>query len=171
MFLSGISFVWLIAALSILTDAGWDFFLLLGLLASGVILAITWIGITVAFLPEVLSAKVRLWWLSVPIIGAIGFSAAVAPDHALTLRVALSETSLIAYAKDAPAGYHFDQTQWVGLFHVKKSYGCNGAVYLYTGCGFLDPYGVAYMPQHGGPAQRIRIYHLYGPWYSFAEKF
>ena len=126
---------------------------------------------TVRFLPSVLSAKVRLWWLSVPFVGTLGL-ALVATDEALALRVSMSETALVRYVKAIPAGIDRERTQqWIGLFYVDQTDVRDGAVYFYTSTSLFDRYGVVYMPHHGGPAQGFRVHQLYGSWYRFKWKF
>jgi hypothetical protein len=106
----------------------------------------------------ILWKSARKRWLSVPLAGALG------------LVFVINSHWLLMMGGIAP-GTDDRKPRWVGLMRVQETEECEGGVYLYTGNEFLDRVGVAYLPPGTQPAGRIRVDHLYGPWYSFVWHF
>jgi hypothetical protein len=60
----------------------------------------------------------------------------------------------------------------VGLFLVEGIEEFQGAIFLYTSNGFINRYGIAYVPPGTElPPRRFLIKNLSGNWYSFGWRF
>src|SRR5262249_46520297 len=110
-------------------------------------------------------------WLTVPLVGALGVLIILKAEWILMAQVKLSEGRLRSYVASVAPGTIDQTSRWVGLIRIEETEGYEGAVYLYTGTIFLNRVGVAYMPEGTQPAGRIRVDHLYGPWYWFEWRF
>lgn len=170
--------VWLVVALAWLwlfgvvvhSSGNSDFNLFTFLCLAGFLLAIVWIIISSLNWAN-LWKSARKRWLSVPLAGALGLVFIISSDWLLMARVKLCEDRLSSYVAGIAPGTDDRQTRWVGLMRVQETKECEGGVYLYTGNEFLDRVGLAYLPPGARPAGRIRVQHLYGPWYSFVWHF
>jgi hypothetical protein len=112
-----------------------------------------------------------VWWLAVPATAIFGAALQVA-DVGLTLRVALCEDSLDRFvATVKPGGKGDHEPRWVGLFRVDYVQEYEGGVYLFTSDSFINQNGVAHLPNGAPVAPRMRVRHLYGPWYNFEWRF
>jgi hypothetical protein len=162
--------LWLLAAVPFLTNPG-DLAPLL-FAAAGLLIGLAWLCVLLIppHLPR--SAGEACRWASVPLAGLLGLAAVSGPG--LMLRVALCERQLTAYVAGVPPGTGgIHPPKRVGLFSVDETEEYQGIVLLYTDSGFLDRFGVAYVPPGKGPPQvfKVRFSHLYGPWYRFRWKF
>jgi hypothetical protein len=54
---------------------------------------------------------------------------------------------------------------------VEERRDCDGGVFLFTGPGFINWHGVAYIPAGKGAPPRNYPRHLYGDWYLFTWHF
>ncbi len=163
--------LWLLVALPFVTDAACPLFATLGLAIHWLILAFAWLfGLWAPFL--VRSSSARRWWLSAGIAGLLGLLLAFT-DVGFMFRVALSERALGAYVATVPSGTKNSShsNRLVGLFLVDGTEENNGAVVLYTSSGFLDRYGIAYVPPGAIPPSGVSVKHLFGPWYRFKWRF
>ena len=110
---------------------------------------------------------------AVPLAGVLVVAALVTGAD-LKLRLWLCETELKQYAANAPVDPpEFDADKMVGLFLVTGVKKSNSAFCLFGPHGFLNRYGIAYIPVGTGPLPpEIRIQHsIYGDWYTFWWKF
>jgi hypothetical protein len=164
------AWVWLPFAVVYLTDAACPIHVEILLFLTGATLAVAWLILT-AWSFTYFRKALPFGWFSVPLIGAFAMTVG-STDFGFTARVVLSETALQRYVESLPPGDMTDRTpQSVGLFHVHETEKYDGAVYLYTSSGLLNQNGVAYKPPGSQPAPRMRVWHLYGPWYSFEWRF
>ena len=169
------AWIWLLVAVPFLTDAVSPF-------PIGYDLAMIWFGLAVAWwtMPVVSSGGFfskpwRRYWVLAGIAGALGLCLGFT-NIGLMARLYLCDRQLTAYAASFAPGARVvtvDDPVRVGLFPVDETEEYQGAVYLYTGSGFLERAGLVYFPGAGKPPNpgRIRTAHLYGPWYWFRWKF
>lgn len=171
-FLAVFAWLWLLAALPFVTDAACEFI-------ASMLLAVTWMILAFAWLCGLLaapflfrSASARKWWFSAGLAGILGLLLAFT-DVDFMLRVALSERALSAHVASVPPGTQnsIHPNRLVGLFLVDGTEESGGAVFLYTSSGFLDRYGVAYVPDGAIPPSHLSMKHLFGPWYHFKWRF
>jgi hypothetical protein len=168
--IAAFAWLWLIAGIPFLTDAACNFMLELLLGVSGYTIGVVWVIFSWQR-PALLLRPVRAWWLSVPVCGALGLTLLIT-DWDLALRVALCEDSLGEFVANVQPGAATDLTpHWVGLFYVEQVQEYQGGVYLFTSRSFLNRHGVAHIPPGVGVAPRMRVDHLYGPWYNFEWRF
>jgi hypothetical protein len=165
-----IAWLWLLIAVPFVSEPHHNLFAMLFLGASGFCIGMTWVLYSVTW-PQFLSQPSRKWWLSIPLAGSLGV-ALLFSNYGLALRIMLCENSLREYIATVPPGQPADgKVQWIGLFRVEEVTEYQGAVYFYTGAGFLDRSGLAYIPPGLLPTPKIRVHHLYGPWYTFVWRF
>jgi hypothetical protein len=165
-----LTWVWLLLALPFLTNTSCDLFIGLPLGCIWLLLGAVWLVIPFAPPTAFYIRAKRNCWLASGFAGLLGLVLAFT-DLGLIVRVALSESSLSAYAtqvapRDGDWGH---EPRLVGLFLVDGESNEEGIVYLYTGKAFIDRTGLALVPAGGKPSYRVR--HLYGPWYWFYWKF
>jgi hypothetical protein len=165
------AWVWLVFALPFLTDAACNILVGLLLLGSWAVLALAWLVLGLVGLPRSLGSR---WWWASAVAGCLGVVLALT-DVGLAARVALSRPWLEDYARQVPRDKRNSshEPRWVGLFRVDGTENQGGAVFLYTGTGYLNRYGVAYIPPDERPRDfdKIRTRPLLGPWESFVWKF
>jgi hypothetical protein len=167
-----LSWLWLLVGLPWITDASsGDLGLIL--LAAWLLLSVFWGGLFLEWYPtSLLSRAGRRCLLASGLALLLGFVLG-ATRVGLTLRVALCEPVLTCHIANLPPGtrdYH--EPRLVGLFWVHEEQEHQGAVALYTSYGFMNRYGVAYLPPGTSLPRPIRhLQHLYGPWYAFEWKF
>jgi hypothetical protein len=167
----GLSWLWLMLLVPPLSDAYYSCFVFMCIFAGGSFLGFAWI--MVSFHNPILFRPVKncALWLSAPLTVLL-MAILYAGDWDLQLRVELCEDALNEYAVSVQPGT--DDRTWrrVGLFSVNRTYmDDEGVVYLYTSVGFLDDYGIMYVPPGGEPPKRRQPMLLHGRWYWFKEKF
>jgi hypothetical protein len=169
--LAVLAWLWLLLALPFLTDAACNVFAGLFLFGTWLLLAVAWLFVGLVGLPHSLSS--RLWWAAA-VAGCLGVGLAFT-DAGLLVRVALSQPWLEAYARQVPLDSRdtLHEPQWVGLFRVDGEENRGGAVFLYTSYGYLNRYGLAYIPSEQAFHQfsRMRKRPLLGEWHVFEWKF
>jgi hypothetical protein len=95
-------------------------------------------------------------------------------DIGFSFRFALSKSALDDYVANANREEmkFWNDPRRVGLFLVDGVEEYEGAVFLYTSNGFLNRYGIAYVPSgQNPPPRRFLIKNLSGPWYTFGWHF
>jgi hypothetical protein len=171
--LAAFAWVWLLVALPEVTNAAGTFPLDLCLALIWLVLAVAWFILPFVSPGGVRSGPWRRWWLAAGVAGAIGLVFGLT-DMGLRARLFLCEAEVAAYVTCVDPGTHehFEPPESVGLFRVDETEEYGGAVLLYTQGGFIDRYGVAYVPPGAGlpPGTRVER-HLYGNWYHFKWKF
>jgi hypothetical protein len=169
--LAALAWLWLLAALPFLTDTACNVF-------AGLLLLLTWVPLALAWAVEALAWRWHAWsrrWL-LAAGAALGLGVALAfTDAGLAARAALSRPWLDAYARGVPlnGGESTHETRLVGLFLVDGTENVDGVVFLYTNQGWLDRYGLAYVPsqQEGVPISHRSTRPLLGRWHAFRWKF
>jgi len=168
-----LTWIWLAVALPCLSDVARSFHTWLLLGSSWLILAVACI-ILPLFLHGFLEDRSgRVWWLSAVVPVAVGLTLWFT-DIGLSLRFALSKSSLDDYVANANREEmkFFQGSRRVGLFLVDGVEEYESAVFLYTSNGFLNRYGIAYVPSGiNPPPRRFLIKNLSGHWYSFGWRF
>jgi hypothetical protein len=155
------TWLWLLATLPFLTDAGCSFF-------TGTLLFLAWVLLGIAWHFRGRRRTAWMWWLTAVAPGCLAVVLTVT-DIGLAARVALSRDWLDAHAQRAPLKH---EPQWVGLFWVEQTQREGGGLFLYTGSGIISRYGLAYAPTEQGPTRfgdRLLKGRLDGPWHRFVD--
>jgi hypothetical protein len=171
--LAVLAWLWLLVAIPFLTDIGCDLLVGFLLFFTWLLMAVGWIVLAFPWRSKTLSS--RLWWFGAGIAGCMGVGLAVT-DVGLTVRVALSQPWLDAYAAQVPANTHDSRhkPRWVGLFRVDGTENEQGVVFLYTSQAFINREGLVYLPPGSGAGPFGLRYvqgRLSGPWHRFWWKF
>jgi hypothetical protein len=167
----GLTWLWLLLLVPSLTDAYYSFFVFFFIFGGAFTLGIAWIVVSIHRPVLFRSMKNCAWWFSAPLAGVL-MLILYAGDWDLQLRVSLCEDELNEYAVSVQPGTDDRTWRCVGLFSVNRTFmDDKGVVYLYTSTGFLDDYGIAYVPPGCDPPKRRQPMHLHGRWYWFREKF
>jgi hypothetical protein len=167
-----VAFTWLCLLLAVLflSEPAHNFVAMLFLGASGLVIGTTWLIFTVVK-PQLLSSTSRRWWLTVPLAGGLGVVLLIT-NWGLALRIALCESTLHNHIAGLSAGSNVQRRpERIGLFRFEEVEEYQGSVYFYTGSGFLNRYGLAYIPPGQRPAPWMSVRHVYGPWYTFEWRF
>jgi hypothetical protein len=167
-----LAWLWVTVALVFLTDVSCSFGVGVGLLVFWVVLALQWLIMGLAGLPDLRSK--RFWWIAAGVAGCFGLVLTFT-DVGLVVRTALSRPWLDAYAQKVAVDTRdqLHEPRWVGLFRVDGTENRDGAVFLYTSYGFFNRYGLAYIPpsMQSRKFNRIRTHPMLGRWYTFEWKF
>ncbi len=170
----GTGWLWGLAALPLVTNAGMDFGEPFLLILGGGVIGFAWLGYSVAVPGVLRTSRVRWLWLSVPGIGLTSFALCFT-HHDLAARVWVCDSELRGYAEAArqnPKGVS-RVPRPVGSFHVRETVAYEKQVMLHTASGFLTSSGIAYRPDgampEGARPLTFRCEHLYGPWWWFYE--
>ncbi len=168
-----LGWLWFAWVMPYCTNPSWPFDVQLAQLGSAMLLGLVWLVLFCA-IREHLPAQRRfaqlLWWLSAPFALALASYLAFS-GRGVALRLALYESAVRAYVDRVPPGTRDEPAARVGLFWVEQTWEYEGAVFLFTGQGFIDSHGIAYIPQGKGCPRRILAYPLYGDWYEFTWHF
>lgn len=167
-----LSGIWLLVAVPFLTDVACDMFVGMALSVVWLVLAVFWL-----VLPSTSPGMTRrdmAWWACAANAGCLGLVLAFT-DIGLITRIALCESSLIAYASEVASdgGELGHDSRRIGLFWVSGEETYQGAVLLYTSQAFLNREGIAYLPPGTSEPTQIprRLRHLYGCWYTCVWRF
>jgi hypothetical protein len=167
--------LWALAALTQVTNAGWDLGVGLLLFLPGCLLSLCWLEYS-ALVPAVFrDRRGRYFWLSVPALMLLLLTLEWT-NLGLACRVWMCERELRQYAEAVVAGVEEPpqrgQGKWVGLFFVSRtdSYDTKD-VNLITGRWFLESYGITYWPDGAPHGSGDEYQHLYGPWYRYRDDF
>jgi hypothetical protein len=165
----GFAWLWFVVAVESFTGAGYYFPILVLLFYGGVTIGVVWVIMSFKNW-TILWKSARKRWLSVPLVGVLGFVLAVT-QWGFMARTKVSEDRLRTYVEAVRPGTSQRAPQWVGLFRVEETEEYEGAVYLYTGHAFINRVGLAYMPPGAQPPEGIGVKHLFDDWYTFEWRF
>lgn len=151
---------------------GLDFFLAIAVIYAGVAIGLTWV---LCFSITAFRARLHItptgWmrWLGIPILGTL-FVVLVAMDVPLRVRFELSRPALEQAEARVEAGETI-QPGWIGLYPIERIDRLpNGARFLVSGSGFLDPCGFAYNRGERPPVLgEDSYYELVGGWWVWRE--
>lgn len=167
-----LTWLWLAAAIPLLTNASCGIGIGALIVLSWTVLAIIWL---VAAPWTIGSRKRRQWWLAAGAAGWLGAALTIS-DVGLRIRLAACESSLHAHGLQVVpnSGDYSSEPQWVGLFRVDNAENRDGILLFHTSQSFIDSEGVAYVPLDATlppKAPRYRFRHLHGQWYRFTWHF
>jgi hypothetical protein len=167
--------VWLLLAIPLVTDAGIGLEAVI-LAGFGLELSVAWAVTGLVFLSRKRTWSSIAWFLSTPFAGLVAICLA-SHDIGLTMRIALSESSLKQHVAQAPPGICRQISgKMVGLFLVSEEIECEGTIVLFTASsGLMNRAGLAYIPEGKrmppGEYRYRNIRRVYKNWYRFEEKF
>jgi hypothetical protein len=169
--LAVVAWLWAFTCLPFVTDAGWQFDACCILVPAGAVITLAWaaIGMRLFWIGFGHRGRVRAvaaWCLTLLAIG--GVALLTQTDLDLSIRVRLSERSLLEAAEGVKPDTVSFEPRRVGLFYVHRiERSADGrAAAFETARVFLDSFGLVYLPPGSTRPMSCQVCgHLSGDWY------
>jgi hypothetical protein len=169
--LAVVAWLWAFACLPFVTDAGWQLDACCILVPAGAVITLTWAAIGARLFRIGFGHRGRVraaaaW--SLTLLAVAGVVLLTQTDLDLSIRVRLSERSLLEAAEGTEPDTVSRRSDWVGLFYVHRiERSADGrAIAFETTPVFLDSSGLVYLPPGSTCPMSCQVCgHLFGNWY------